>query len=92
MSTSAIIRATFGRLSVTKSSLGRITIGHIQIEGTILDQGRRNTGGYAGKNPVRDPDLGVRLILLTDEFKKQRLNEDNELIELVLAMIEGNLI
>ena len=92
MSTTAILRATFGRLSVTKSSLGRITIGHIQIEGTILDRRLLHTGGHAGSSKVKDINLGVRFIPLTDEFKKQRLNEDKEIIDLVLLMIEGNLI
>ena len=85
---SSILRATFGRLSLQPSSLGRVTIGHIQIEGTVLD--RRNTGGFAGKH--KQSELGVKFIPFTDEFKRQRLREDKEIIELVLAMIEGNII
>lgn len=89
----SLIRATFGRLS--KFALDRITVGHIQIEDTVLDRyGRRlgHTGGKAGKNKVRDPNLGVKFIPFIDEFKKQRLREDREIIDLVLIMIEGELI
>ena len=88
----SIIRATFGRLTI--DPLSRITIGHIQIEGTVLDKyGRRvsHTGGLSGKKP-KDPSLGVKFIPLTDKYKQQKIQEDKELIDLVVVMIEGNIL
>jgi len=85
----SLIRATFGRMS--KESLGRITIGH--IVGTVPEVLlRRRTGGKAGKNVQKDPDYGVKFIPISEEFKKQRLREDRELIDIILAMAEGKLI
>lgn len=84
--TSGILRATFGRLSVTKSSLGRVTIGHIQILGTALwNGGSYRTGGKAGKNTVTNPL--IKLVPIQDELRARRLREDREILDLILAMI-----
>ena len=89
-----ILRATFGRLALAVSTaLGRSTIGHIDLAATVLTSWRDgHTGGHAGKNKVHDPELGVKFIPFTDRYRKQRIREDVELLELVLAMIEGKMI
>ena len=89
----SLIRATFGRIS--NESISRITIGHISINGEVVDtidrRGSRS-GGKAGKHRIKDPKLGVRFIPFKDKHREQALKEDMELIELTLALIEGNLI
>ena len=82
----SLLRATFGRLSLT--TLGRVTIGHIQTLGTVLDKYGRRIGHTGGKSK----ESGVRFIPLIDEYKRQRLREDVELLELVSVMIEGNVL
>ena len=89
-----IIRATFGRLS--NESLSRIVIGHLEIGGELVvtipvydwDRERRKSQGKSQKGRKK------RLLLepLVDAYKHQIQREDNELIEIVSAMIRGGLL
>lgn len=85
-----LIRATFGRLS--NVSIARITIGHISVNGEDTDTIRRRRGGKAGTNKQIDPKVGVKFRPFIDRTAIQIRKEDNELIELVLLMIEGDMI